>query len=211
MTAQAGRAPKGAEQADVHQGAGAGKPQHRDAKRSRDRLFEAARDLFGERGFERTTTRDIAERAGVDSALIARYFGSKTELYIQTLDHGSAEQPADLLQPGRLESLLIRADHLGSGPLLHSVIQVHADDRAQSAARLAVENRLVAPLEQRFIAQGLGRPRLRAQLAIAAFAGIVQARHAGSLDQVSEADTSAILELLQAMLAAVSGEPAQRP
>ncbi|MFE2696343.1 TetR family transcriptional regulator [Streptomyces mirabilis] len=29
-------------------------------------------------GFDRTTIRDISERAGVDPALIARYFGSKT-------------------------------------------------------------------------------------------------------------------------------------
>ncbi|MFD9659211.1 helix-turn-helix domain-containing protein [Streptomyces mirabilis] len=34
--------------------------------------------LFAERGFDRTTIRDIGERAGVDPALIARYFGSKT-------------------------------------------------------------------------------------------------------------------------------------
>ena len=45
-------------------------------------LVLAAQDLFGQRGFESTTIRDIGDRAGVDAALIARYFGSKADLYI---------------------------------------------------------------------------------------------------------------------------------
>jgi AcrR family transcriptional regulator len=32
----------------------------------------AAKDLFDERGFQRTTTRDIGERAGLDPTLISR-------------------------------------------------------------------------------------------------------------------------------------------
>ena len=44
----------------------------RDAAASRESLLQAAQELFGQRGFERTTTRDIGERAGVDAALIAR-------------------------------------------------------------------------------------------------------------------------------------------
>jgi AcrR family transcriptional regulator len=47
----------------------------RDAAASKQALLEAARSLFGQRGFKSTTIRDIGERAGVDAALIARYFG----------------------------------------------------------------------------------------------------------------------------------------
>ncbi len=53
----------------------------RDAVASKESLLRAAQELFGQRGFERTTIRDIGERAGVDAALIARYFGSKSDLY----------------------------------------------------------------------------------------------------------------------------------
>ena len=54
----------------------------RDAVASKDALLQAAQTLFGQQGFEGTTIREIGERAGVDAALIARYFGSKADLYI---------------------------------------------------------------------------------------------------------------------------------
>lgn len=53
----------------------------RDAASTRHDLLEAAATLFAERGFERTTVRDIAVRAGVNQALLFRYFGSKDALF----------------------------------------------------------------------------------------------------------------------------------
>jgi AcrR family transcriptional regulator len=52
----------------------------RDAAATREALLGAARELFATRGFERTTVRDIAAAAGVNQALLFRYFGSKEEL-----------------------------------------------------------------------------------------------------------------------------------
>lgn len=43
-------------------------------------LLGAARELFAERGHRATTTRQIAERAGVSEELIFRYYGSKDGL-----------------------------------------------------------------------------------------------------------------------------------
>jgi AcrR family transcriptional regulator len=48
---------------------------------SRERILEAALDLFGERGLTGTTVRDIASRAKVNIAAISYYFGGKEELY----------------------------------------------------------------------------------------------------------------------------------
>lgn len=50
-------------------------------RRSEQRILTAARDLFAERGFERTTIRAVAARAGVDPALVIQHFGSKQELF----------------------------------------------------------------------------------------------------------------------------------
>ena len=63
----------------------------RDAAASKDALLQAAQTLFGEQGFEGTTIREIGERAGVDAALIARYFGSKADLYIAAVAAEDAE------------------------------------------------------------------------------------------------------------------------
>jgi AcrR family transcriptional regulator len=44
------------------------------------RLRQAALDLFAERGYERTTVADIAERAGVTERTFFRYFADKREV-----------------------------------------------------------------------------------------------------------------------------------
>jgi AcrR family transcriptional regulator len=44
------------------------------------RIRDAAMQLFGEVGYERATTRAIAERAGVTSGLIRHHYGSKERL-----------------------------------------------------------------------------------------------------------------------------------
>src|SRR5271168_4523225 len=63
----------------------------RDAAASKDALLQAARTLFGQQGFESTTIREIGEQAGVDAALIARYFGNKADLYIAAVVAEDAE------------------------------------------------------------------------------------------------------------------------
>ena len=65
--------------------------------RSRDRLLASGSTLFAEQGFAATTTRDIAERAGVDAALIVRHFGSKVGLYLAALALEDDGAPIELL------------------------------------------------------------------------------------------------------------------
>ena len=48
-------------------------------------LRTAASELFAERGYYRTATRDIAERAGVSPDLIYRYFGTKEKLFFEAV------------------------------------------------------------------------------------------------------------------------------
>jgi AcrR family transcriptional regulator len=54
-------------------------------RRSRARIREAARALFRERGFDRTTLRAIAERAGMGASSIYRHVQTKQELLVQEL------------------------------------------------------------------------------------------------------------------------------
>ena len=53
----------------------------RSSDAARNRVLDAALDLFGERGLTGTTVRDIAARAKVNVAAISYYFGGKDELY----------------------------------------------------------------------------------------------------------------------------------
>lgn len=52
----------------------------------RKKIREAAAKLFAEKGFENTTTRDIAGAAGINNASLYYYFDSKEQLLYQILE-----------------------------------------------------------------------------------------------------------------------------
>src|SRR3954449_4459389 len=87
-----------------------------DAAASRRALLDAASVLFDERGYDATTVREIGERAGVDAALIARYFGSKEGLYLAALTHeGRPPLPSDPVEA--VAGMLRYGDERGLGPV----------------------------------------------------------------------------------------------
>src|SRR5207248_10532454 len=113
---------------------------------AQEQLLSAAIELFAERGFDRTTTRDLAERAGVDATLIARYFGSKAGIYLAALRAELGDgPPPDLLQPDRMAGLLGRVDDRGPGPVFQSAVHPHDDEAVQAEARAARHARRVTP------------------------------------------------------------------
>ena len=52
-----------------------------DGAETREAILAAAEDEFAEKGFELASAREICRSAGVNSALLSRYFGSKEALY----------------------------------------------------------------------------------------------------------------------------------
>ncbi|NDZ97043.1 TetR/AcrR family transcriptional regulator [Streptomyces sp. SID6673] len=67
-------------------GRGRGRPRTAETgSDNRDSILGAARELFSDRGFERSTMREIGRRAGVDPALIHHYFGTKDALLVAAL------------------------------------------------------------------------------------------------------------------------------
>lgn len=53
---------------------------------ARQRILQAAARLFVEKGYARTTTRAIANAAGVNEVTLFRHFGSKKELFSAVVD-----------------------------------------------------------------------------------------------------------------------------
>jgi AcrR family transcriptional regulator len=51
------------------------------SERSRRAILQAARSIFAQRGYEQTTIRTVAAQAGIDPAMVMRYFGSKAGLF----------------------------------------------------------------------------------------------------------------------------------
>ena len=64
---------------------------------TREHILEAAARLYGEHGFRGTTTRRIAQEAGVNEVTLFRLFGSKTALLLEALRvHGVEPTRAEL-------------------------------------------------------------------------------------------------------------------
>jgi AcrR family transcriptional regulator len=61
------------------------KRQRRSSAEVQTRLLTAARDLFAERGFGGTTTRQIAEQAGVAETALFRHFGGKEQIFQEAI------------------------------------------------------------------------------------------------------------------------------
>ncbi|MDH6140244.1 MULTISPECIES: TetR/AcrR family transcriptional regulator [Kitasatospora] len=180
---------------------GAAAPRRRDAARSRELLLQAAMELFADRGFDRTTIREIGERAGVDPALIARYFGSKVQLYLAAVRAEQGDQPpADLLAEDRLHWLLNRFDRRGLSPSFPAMMLPGDNSEVQRAARAHIQERLVDPLRERLATDGVERAELRAEVATAALAGVLMARSSGAFAELSAVDAAELEPLLRDLL-----------
>jgi AcrR family transcriptional regulator len=65
-----------------------------DGDERRKRIVRAAVPLFARKGFAGTTTRELAEAAGISEALLFRHFPSKQSLYREILRLGCEGDPA---------------------------------------------------------------------------------------------------------------------
>jgi AcrR family transcriptional regulator len=68
----------------------------RDRAAKQSALIQAATELFAVRGFERTTTRAIAARAGCAEGLIHRYFNGKAGLLLGIIHSRVSQEVVDL-------------------------------------------------------------------------------------------------------------------
>ena len=73
--------PKPQHPADSTNADGEARKQRSDGAEARARLLQMALRLFADKGFSKTSTREIAQAAGVNIASIKYYFGDKAGLY----------------------------------------------------------------------------------------------------------------------------------
>lgn len=76
--------------------------------RTRNSIVLAARRLFGEKGFDRTTVREVAADAGIDPALVIRYFGSKERLFAEAAEFRLNLPDLDGVDPATFGDVLVR-------------------------------------------------------------------------------------------------------
>lgn len=64
---------------------------------TRSRILQSAQKLFAEQGFEGTTTKDLANHAGVAEGTLFRYFSNKKAILVEVATQGWIKMLTDLL------------------------------------------------------------------------------------------------------------------
>ncbi|MFJ6752715.1 MULTISPECIES: TetR family transcriptional regulator [unclassified Streptomyces] len=176
-------------------------PRRRDAQGTRLLLLDAAADLFAERGYEAATVRDIAARAGVNQALLFRYFGSKKALLTEVMARGGQEQlrttPAERLFEVALRGMLtnrgkeasdrsleVYLRSIGSGDEAADTLNALGDEYAEVLATLSKAD----------------DGALRAELAMAWLLGIGLMRVVVAKEPLASADPDEVCRLVQGAL-----------
>ena len=126
-----------------------------DARSTRDRILDAAEEVFAEKGLAAAPVRDIAARVGLNAGSLYNHFRGKEELYEAVLERGLTpvletvtEQLLAAGTPGRDEETLDRiVTHFATNPHLARLIQYEVLAGGGRIAGLAA--RFFGPLYER--------------------------------------------------------------
>jgi AcrR family transcriptional regulator len=181
-------------------------PSSRAAKRAAtaQRILDAARAEFGERGHEATTIRRIARRANVDPSLVMQHYGSKAALFAIAIQMGEAG-------PDEIEA------HL------HDVLDVRLAVLPPETKAL-LRSMLTAPeatdqmsafLNERIVnlsrSMGGDDAELRAALIVSSILGLTIARHFLKLDAFTSASDADIVRVARPWVTTGVDPAAQHP
>lgn len=172
------------------------------APATRDRILDAAREEFSERGYEKTSVRGIAKAAGVDSALVHHYFGTKEQVFEAAIEVVLAPALAVSaeLGDGPLDGVGERMTRFIFGvwenPTTRKPLLAIVRSAFNNEVAAAIFRRLIATQLLRRVAQQVDLPdaELRAELAAAQLVGIAMLRYVIKVEPLASADAEWIIE-----------------
>jgi AcrR family transcriptional regulator len=169
---------------------------------TREQIAEAARTLFAEAGYERTSFRRIAAAAGVDPALVVHFYGSKEELFRQVMALPPAIADAlERLADGPRETIGQRLAELIVGALENPASRTITVGRI----RCATTHPDAAALVRETVTRDLGRlatavtddkPDVRAVLIGAQVVGLALARYVVLVEPLASMTPSEVVEVV---------------
>jgi AcrR family transcriptional regulator len=193
----------------------AGAVRTRDATRTRLSLLQAARLRFAREGYAATTVRDIAADAGVNVALINRYFASKEGLFAACLTRAVEELDVDDRVPSTLDEMLqdlvrrVVEPPTGEHSIQLLLLLRSSGDEGADAIRHATlrtyAERIAAIAGWRADDASTQHLLLRAQIALAALFGMTMLRTSLAVEPITSAPQDELAgplrELMTALLA----------
>ncbi|GIE74947.1 TetR family transcriptional regulator [Actinoplanes philippinensis] len=188
-------------------------PRRRDATKTRQLLLEAALQRFTRDGYAATTVRDIADDAGVNVALISRYFKSKEGLFEACLTSSVDEirrTTGDTPLSRTPEAIARQIAGPCTEGLPHHLVLLLRSSGDEAADRIRLD--LLRSYGQR-LAVAAGWPEddetmlLRAQIVLAAATGIALLRTKSGLEPLASATAEDLVAPLRDLVDALMSKP----
>jgi AcrR family transcriptional regulator len=175
-------------------------------------MLQVARTRFARDGYATTTVRDIADAAGVNVALINRYFTSKEGLFEACLATAvnDIRRDADLLSRDDVAAAITRRIAGSNEAHMHEALMLllrsSGDERVDDIRRAvlrAVSERLAAATSGQQEFNDHDPLLLRAQIVIAATMGLVLLRSSVATQPISSASEEDLLAPLSDLVNAL--------
>ncbi|MEW9554377.1 TetR family transcriptional regulator [Nonomuraea sp. NPDC050783] len=173
-------------------------------RRTEERILGAARALFAELGFERTTIRAVARAAEVDPALVMQYFGSKQELF--RLAARVAPPPAAGLDADELVGHLLGTLDTKIGALSQGSLAMMRSMLTHPEAAAAAREVLGRQIDSLAASIPGDDARLRAALMTVVMLGVTVGHQLLELEELRTAPQEEIARLLRPSLRALTGQ-----
>ncbi len=165
---------------------------------TRATILAAARESFTARGYDATTVRAVARRAGVDPALIHYFFGTKDALFAASLELPvNPREVVDELVAGGLDGLGERMvafllgvwEEPGGSPLLAMLRSAVAHEEAAAMVRQFLGREVIGRLARAVDAPD---PELRASLCASQIVGLAVARYIVRIEPLASAEAATV-------------------
>lgn len=167
---------------------------------TRENILAVARARFAAEGFDKTSIRAVAAQAGVDSALVHHYFGTKRELFVAAI--ALPTDPSKVLDRVTVAKL----DELGE-TLLSAVLAVWDSENGESviaAFRGLItggDTSLISTFLMQIVLKDIagrvdepaGSAPLRVNLVASQMAGLLLTRHILALEPLASMPTADII------------------
>ena len=120
---------------------------------TRAAILAAARQRFAQQGYAATSVRGIATAAGVDSALVHHYFGTKEDLFVASLELR--------IDPREIVPVVTAGGRDGAGERLVRLLLSVWDDEESRLPLMALVRSVFEPEGKALVPEAFGRLILR--------------------------------------------------
>lgn len=170
---------------------------------TRERILKSARELFSRNGIGNTSIRAIAADAGVDSALVHHYFGTKEQLFAAAID--IAFDPTTILTPLRtapvdelgrtLPSLILAMWESEVGVSLIATLRSAIAGEDINIFRSFLRDVVVAEMSTR-VDDPPGTGVVRAEFVASQILGIAMARYIFELEPIASMPVPQVVDVI---------------